>query len=142
MESVRFLLEWVIFECIIFVFTVWASLNALHQALHTCTKDARNESGYRIYLKPSFGSRFSKEKSFSVDINISWPRRAMHIGAGVRKSAQFILEDIINKAVSSSSSPELASIKALLILSTILPSLVSALAIFFFLEKETHTKVL
>ena len=137
LQSVR-LLEWVHF---FFVFTLWASLNALHPALQTCTKDARNDSGYCIYLKPSLGSRIFKEKSFSVDINISWPRRAMHIGAGVRKSAQFILEDIINEAVSSLSSPELASIKALLILLTILSSLVSALAIFF-LEQETHTNVL
>lgn len=44
------------------------------------------------------------------------------MGAGVRKSAQFILEEIIIKAVSFLSSPELASIKALLSFWTVLES--------------------
>ena len=105
-----------------FGITLWASLNALQPALLTCTNDARNDSGCSIYLKPFSGLCFSKEKSFSVDISISCPRRAMHMGAGVRKSAQFILEEIIIKAVSFLSSPELASIKALLSFWTVLES--------------------
>lgn len=94
--------------------TLWASLKAFHPSLVTWTKQARKDSGCLMNWKPFSGLWFSNEKSFSPATSISCPIRAMENGAGVRNCAQFMLEDIINKAVSFLSSPELAFIIALL----------------------------
>ena len=116
--------------------TLWASLKALHPVLLTCTKQARNDSGCSINWKPFSGLWCSNEKSFSPATSISCPRRAMDSGAGVRNSAQFTLGDIINKAVSFLSSPELTFIIALFRLATALAFGSAAILLWEYIYKQ------
>uniref|UniRef100_A0A0E9XX66 Uncharacterized protein n=1 Tax=Anguilla anguilla TaxID=7936 RepID=A0A0E9XX66_ANGAN len=51
-------------------------------------RQARNESGYLIYLNPPSGPPLRMEKSVLEEMKISSARMAMDIGAGVRYSSQ------------------------------------------------------